>query len=229
MADAGASVNGTQDKIVTPDEERFLNTTAEDASGISPDTIERLRKEPPLRQYLVKKYAKESKRNWDLFYKRHTTNFFKDRHWLVREFPELAKTTAGSEASKQFNILEVGCGVGNAVFPMLEDFPNTFVHCCDLSPRAVEFVRNSDDYDPARCNAFQCDIVNDNLADNVPPASINCVTMLFVLSAISPSDFKSVGVVLSPGCTQAIAVSSGQHIQYHVLCVRVYSCSRVRW
>lgn len=31
----------------------------------------------------------EARRHWDLFYKRNTTNFFKDRRWLVREFPRL--------------------------------------------------------------------------------------------------------------------------------------------
>lgn len=32
---------------------------------------------------------KEAQKNWDLFYKRNSTNFFKDRHWTSREFEEL--------------------------------------------------------------------------------------------------------------------------------------------
>lgn len=28
-------------------------------------------------------------RNWDKFYKHNTTNFFKDRHYILEEFPEL--------------------------------------------------------------------------------------------------------------------------------------------
>lgn len=35
------------------------------------------------------KLEKEAQKNWDLFYKRNTTNFFKDRHWTTREFEEL--------------------------------------------------------------------------------------------------------------------------------------------
>ena len=35
------------------------------------------------------KLEKEAQKNWDLFYKRNTTNFFKDRHWTCREFEEL--------------------------------------------------------------------------------------------------------------------------------------------
>lgn len=35
------------------------------------------------------KLEKDAQRNWDLFYKRNSTNFFKDRHWTCREFQEL--------------------------------------------------------------------------------------------------------------------------------------------
>uniref|UniRef100_A0A3Q1AZ99 Methyltransferase-like protein n=1 Tax=Amphiprion ocellaris TaxID=80972 RepID=A0A3Q1AZ99_AMPOC len=35
------------------------------------------------------KLENEAQKNWDLFYKRNTTNFFKDRHWTTREFEEL--------------------------------------------------------------------------------------------------------------------------------------------
>ncbi len=29
------------------------------------------------------------RKNWDIFYKRNSTKFFKDRHWTQREFEEL--------------------------------------------------------------------------------------------------------------------------------------------
>ena len=38
-------------------------------------------------------------------------------------------------------MLEVGCGVGNAIFPMLEEDRTLYVHCCDFSARAVDFVK----------------------------------------------------------------------------------------
>jgi methyltransferase-like protein 6 len=31
-------------------------------------------------------YDKNAQKHWDQFYKRNTSNFFKDRHWTLREF-----------------------------------------------------------------------------------------------------------------------------------------------
>lgn len=36
------------------------------------------------------KLEAEAKKNWDLFYKRNATKFFRDRHWTTREFEDLA-------------------------------------------------------------------------------------------------------------------------------------------
>ena len=89
----------------------------------------------------------EAKKNWDLFYKRNSTHFFKDRHWITREFPELLQTISelGQKSSPQAKdrlvLLEAGCGVGNTVFPLMEENSNLFIYACDFSPRAVEFVK----------------------------------------------------------------------------------------
>lgn len=40
-------------------------------------------------EFWQKKYKDEAAKNWNLFYKRNETRFFKDRHWIGREFPEL--------------------------------------------------------------------------------------------------------------------------------------------
>lgn len=40
-------------------------------------------------EFKQNKLEAEAKKNWDLFYKRNETNFFKDRHWISREFTEL--------------------------------------------------------------------------------------------------------------------------------------------
>lgn len=57
----------------------------------------------------------------------------------------------------------------------------SYVHCCDFSPRAVQFVKDHESYEPERCNAFQCDITSDQLTDSVPPGSVDCLTMYVCL------------------------------------------------
>ncbi|KFO25217.1 Methyltransferase-like protein 6 [Fukomys damarensis] len=130
------------------------------------------------------KLEQEAQKNWDLFYKRNSINFFKNRHWTTREFEEL-KSSREFEGQK-LTILEAGCGVGNCLFPLLEEDFNIFAYACDFSPRAVEYVKQNPLYDTERCKVFQCDLTKDDLLDNVPQESVDIVMLIFVLSAIHP-------------------------------------------
>ena len=38
-------------------------------------------------------------------------------------------------------IFEVGCGVGNFMFPLIEEDKNLYFYACDFSQRAVQFVK----------------------------------------------------------------------------------------
>uniref|UniRef100_A0A2K5CB67 tRNA N(3)-cytidine methyltransferase n=1 Tax=Aotus nancymaae TaxID=37293 RepID=A0A2K5CB67_AOTNA len=155
-------------------------------------------------------YEINAHKYWNDFYKIHENGFFKDRHWLFTEFPELApsqnqnhlkdwflenKRSEISEcrngedgpglimeeqhkcsskslehktqvppveenvtqkisdleicadefpgSSATYRILEVGCGVGNTVFPILQtnNDAGLFVYCCDFSSTAIELVQ----------------------------------------------------------------------------------------
>ncbi|XP_073130985.1 uncharacterized protein [Henckelia pumila] len=132
------------------------------------------------------KYERDAKKNWDIFYKRHQDRFFKDRHYLDKEWGHHF-----SEEGRRV-ILEVGCGAGNTVFPLLAAYPDTFVYACDFSPRAVDLVKRHRDFTEARVNAFVCDLTIDDLCQHISPSSIDIVTMIFVLSAVSPEKMSLV-------------------------------------
>lgn len=103
--------------------------------------------------FLTSKAEREAARNWDIFYKKNETRFFKDRHWTDREFEQDLKldAVAGAENGKHKLgrkegdeeeetaeelihatltdvkgkgrerapvLLEVGCGVGNMIYPV---------------------------------------------------------------------------------------------------------------
>ncbi|XP_052812206.1 tRNA N(3)-methylcytidine methyltransferase METTL2-like [Mya arenaria] len=207
------------------------------------------------------KFEEEADQFWDKFYCIHENKFFKDRHWLFTEFPELApeyylndgdsgnvgmeshgemaanktdgldinsecvqradenglnRAQIGGETpvlnseksedefgstvtelypgqSAKFRILEVGCGVGNTVFPILKANrdPGLMVYCCDFSKTAVDLVKENADYE-RRCHAFHCDISNPESTVPFPDNSLDVIICIFVLSAINPDKFQAV-------------------------------------
>ncbi|XP_075884685.1 tRNA N(3)-cytidine methyltransferase METTL6 [Nelusetta ayraudi] len=169
---------------------------------LSPEELHRLADERALvSEFKQLKLEKEAQKNWDLFYKRNSTHFFKDRHWTTREFEEL-KACREFESQKLV-LLEAGCGVGNCIFPLLQEDRNIFVYACDFSARAVDFVKQHPLYVPERCCGFQCDLTSDDLRDNVPEGGVDVVTLIFVLSAVHPDKMKlvlqNISRVLKPG------------------------------
>ncbi|XP_076659718.1 tRNA N(3)-cytidine methyltransferase METTL6 [Halictus rubicundus] len=140
-------------------------------------------------EFRASQLEKDAKKHWDLFYKRNDTRFFKDRHWTTREFSELLGL--GSLEDPKV-LLEVGCGVGNFLYPLVEDglkFKQIFA--CDLSPRAVDLMKAHASYDPETMKIFQADVTTEEcFADvNFP---VNAATLIFVLSAIHPEKFRRV-------------------------------------
>lgn len=137
-------------------------------------------------EFRASQLEKDAKKHWDLFYKRNDTRFFKDRHWTTREFNELL----GTGADDQNTLLEVGCGVGNLIYPLIEDglkFKRIFA--CDLSSNAVELTKNNALYSAEKMKVFQTDITTENCFAEVD-CSVNIATLIFVLSAIHPGKFR---------------------------------------
>ncbi|ORC92101.1 methyltransferase like 6 [Trypanosoma theileri] len=88
------------------------------------------------------------KENWDLYYRNNTVNGYRDRHYIIREFHELREkleqlkkdkapvevsaTTETKKGTMKPTLsdddvvlwMEAGCGVGNAILPILEEYGN---------------------------------------------------------------------------------------------------------
>lgn len=133
------------------------------------------------------KLEKEAKKNWDLFYKRNKDHFFKDRHWTQREFKELLLGLTSSSDNQ--SLLEVGCGVGNLIFPLIESKFAGYIYACDFSPIAVDLLKQHQLYDENVCKAFVADITDSNFISFCSSIChpVNIITMIFVLSSIEPA------------------------------------------
>lgn len=75
-------------------------------------------------------------------------------------------------------MLEVGCGVGNLIFPLIADSSKYFIYACDFSARAIEFVKANPLYDPKKVQAFTCDITKTDLLNEVPEGSLDIITVI---------------------------------------------------
>ncbi|XP_068225238.1 tRNA N(3)-methylcytidine methyltransferase METTL2 isoform X2 [Palaemon carinicauda] len=94
----------------------------------------------------------------------------------------------------KFRILEVGCGVGNTIFPILKtnNSKELFVYGCDFSSHAVDIVKASEDYEKERCFAFVCDVASEEWNTPFPEGSLDLIVCIFVLSAVHPDRFSIV-------------------------------------
>ncbi|XP_062001916.1 uncharacterized protein LOC133719760 isoform X1 [Rosa rugosa] len=75
---------------------------------------------------------------WNDFHHRHSSGkFFKERRYLLQEFPELVSCEENSR------VLEVGCGNGSTVLPILRGNEKVTVYACDCSTEALEKAKET--------------------------------------------------------------------------------------
>lgn len=151
------------------------------------DRLEKTQGTKVLGSFWKEKYEREASKYWHQFYKRNRDNFYKDRHYLHIVFPELAPTPDATGNITPLKLLEVGCGVGNAVLPLLELHPTLEVHCFDFARSAIEILSQHPfaTQSPPRLFPSVVCAVNDELP--VADESIDLILCFFVLSAIPPS------------------------------------------
>ena len=160
------------------DNERVITSEEYDCL-YSPEQQERQQ----VSEFKQNQFDKNAHKYWDQFYKRNTNNFFKDRHWTLREFD--------INLNEPTKLFEVGCGVGNFLFPLLNEIPNLFIYACDFSRTAIELLSQNPNYDQQRIQSFVCDLTDDKEIP-IEENSIDFCSMIFVLSAIHPDKMSSV-------------------------------------
>ena len=111
-------------------------------------------------------YEAEADAFWDKFYDCYNDKFFKDRHYLIKEFPELhehdskggvqlrlrsptlapsiesaAPATLSQGPAGTKIVLEVGCGAGNTIIPLLATMKQSIFFGCDFSKSALNVFK----------------------------------------------------------------------------------------
>ena len=152
--------------------------------------------------YWKTKYETDNSKNWDTFYKHNQANFFKDRHYLSDEF---SLEDIFKDAKTRFHVVDMGCGVGNALLPLLTQFPSMTAKGFDCSSTAVNLLseRLNSEGLSERCQVRAGDMtdLSENYEEYYNTADV--VLLLFVQSAISPDHYdhvqKLAAKILKPG------------------------------
>ena len=155
--------------------------------------------------------------DWEAFHAHlHASGaFFKDRRYLVGEFPEILDTPGAQ--GEWIDVLEVGCGSGNSCIPVLGANPRTRLYACDFSAAAVattaekvalvlaeladggsnpEVAAPPPEEQGIRFRAGVCDPVRQDLPRSFSGESATdgfaIAMLIFMLSAVAPNDQAAV-------------------------------------
>ena len=211
-------------------EDTWTSVDEENAEHILKEHIEKCTISTMLKSDEKSTHAEMEDANaWDQFYSNHGNRFFKDRHYFEKAFPEefpsssanqpqFTTTNSTTSASNECDVtqrtlVEIGCGVGNAILPMLEVGESEgnwdVIHGLDISSEAIQILRKDprfiafNETGPQQRKAYGhvCDI-----STELPPLCSgisNVTTLIFCISAIDPARHmeaaKHVVDTLKPG------------------------------
>jgi SAM-dependent methyltransferase len=149
-----------------------------------------------------KRYEADNAKNWDTFYKHNQANFFKDRHYISDEF-RLDQLLPDSQS--KFHVVDMGCGVGNALLPLLKEFPGMTARGFDCSVTAVSILKEKLDMEgfEARCQVEPGDMTDRSRSYEDLYGTADFVLLFFVQSAIDPVHYEFIQElawkILKPG------------------------------
>ncbi|KAH9019631.1 S-adenosyl-L-methionine-dependent methyltransferase, partial [Lactarius pseudohatsudake] len=122
------------------------------------------------------------------------------------EFPELVAAAELSAGPR--TVVEVGCGAGNAIFPLLEQNrnPKLCIHAFNYSSHAIKLIQHNTLYTSPPCGTITASVWD--LSSTLPPPdlaprSADILVLVFVLSALHPSEWpqaiSNIAQMLKPG------------------------------
>lgn len=171
------------------------------------ETQTQFQRENQVSDFDKKRFNENPEKWWDKFYSNNQANFFKDRKWLVQEFPVLGEVT--KEGYGPVTVLEVGAGAGNTAFPVLANNqnPELRLHACDYSKKAIEVIRSQPAYveqnEPRILQADVWDAAGEVFPPGLDAGSVDIIVMIFIFSALAPSQWdqavKNAYELLKPG------------------------------
>ena len=155
-------------------------------------------------------FTRQAGSAWHRFYRNNRDKFFKDRHYLWRDWPCLAVATWSPTT-----LLEFGTGVGNAVLPAVARLPALRVWAYDCARSGIDILRQRaiDNGVADRVTAFVYN-PSDEPVGAVPlevsqhpdiqaAGGVDLVLMLFMLSAVDPDhqhkSWAAAAAALKPG------------------------------
>ena len=118
---------------------------------------------------------------WDVHYAANPRNY-KDRRYLHNEFPQLLEPRRGGG---ELLVLEIGCGAGNSLLPLLHTNRSARGFACDLAPSSVELVRERllREGLAHRASAFVWDVARPPPPGTLPAEGFDVILAVFTLSA----------------------------------------------
>jgi len=125
--------------------------------------------------------------NWEAEYERHAAKFYPIKNYIDQAFPELG-------SADPLTVLEVGCGTGSCVLPLLKRHPHHSYLACDFSPTALRHLKAHPLSHGANIRAFLWDVASGPLPSDseVGLESVDLCLLIFTLSAIHPSSIPAV-------------------------------------
>lgn len=86
--------------------------------------------------------------------------------------------------------LDVGCGVGNSFYPLVEKKPGIQVFAFDLSQKAVDLAKKHQNFNEKQIKLFQLDISTQDIPTDCH--KVDYALLMFVLSAIVPEKHEEI-------------------------------------